>query len=75
MSVILVVIAGVTILVPYLYVKPLQLSEVEKCQDRQPVDEMDGLVQERRNPSANALELLLSCTKPSKCLVTQSSNE
>ena len=24
----------------------------------------DGLVQERRNPIANALELRLSCTKP-----------
>ena len=27
----------------------------------------DGLVQERRNSSANTLELHLSCTKPSKC--------
>ena len=27
----------------------------------------DGLVQERRNSIANALELRLSCTYPSKC--------
>ena len=27
---------------------------------------IDGLVQERRNSSANALELRLSCTNPSK---------
>ena len=28
---------------------------------------MDGLVQERRNSIANAMELRLSCTNPSKC--------
>ena len=28
--------------------------------------QIDGLVQERRNSIANALELRLSCTKPSK---------
>ena len=28
---------------------------------------IDGLVQERRKSSANALELRLSCTNPSKC--------
>ena len=27
--------------------------------------ELDGIVQERRNSIANALELRLSCTKPS----------
>ena len=29
--------------------------------------QVDGLVQERRNSIANALELRLSCNKPSKC--------
>ena len=29
-------------------------------------DQIDGLVQERRNSIANALELRLSCTNPSK---------
>ena len=29
--------------------------------------EIDGLVQERRNSIANAPELRLSCTNPSKC--------
>ena len=29
--------------------------------------EIDGLVQERRNSIANAMELRLSCTNPSKC--------
>ena len=29
--------------------------------------QIDGLVQERRNSIANALELYLSCTNPSKC--------
>ena len=28
---------------------------------------IDGLVQERRKSSANALDLHLSCTKPVKC--------
>ena len=30
-------------------------------------EEIDGLVQERRNSNANALELRLSCTNPAKC--------
>ena len=29
--------------------------------------QIDGLVQERRNSIANALELRLSCINPSKC--------
>ena len=29
--------------------------------------QVDGLVQDRRNSIANALELRLSCTKSSKC--------
>ena len=29
--------------------------------------QIDGLVQERRNSIANAMELPLSCTNPSKC--------
>ena len=29
----------------------------------------DGLVQERRNSIANALELRLSCTNPTRCLI------
>ena len=32
-----------------------------------PEDEIDGLVQERRNSSALTMELRLSCTNPSKC--------
>ena len=35
-------------------------------------DEIDGLVQERRNSIADALELRLSCTNPSKRLWWQS---
>ena len=31
------------------------------------VHDIDGLVQDCRNPIANALELLQSCTKPSIC--------
>ena len=31
--------------------------------------QIDGLVQERRNSSALAMELLLSCTNPSKCVM------
>ena len=34
---------------------------------RTPADEIDGLVQERRNSIALAMELRLSCTNPSKC--------
>ena len=32
-------------------------------------EHIDGLVQERRNSTANTLELRLSCTKPSICLM------
>ena len=38
---------------------PWQLSVVNEQND------IDGLVQERRNSTANAVELLLSCTNPS----------
>ena len=31
--------------------------------------QVDGLVQERRNSSALAMDLHLSCTNPSKCFV------
>ena len=34
------------------------------------VHHFDGLVQERRNSIANALELRLSCTNPSICVVS-----
>ena len=34
---------------------------------KHPADNIDGLVQERRNSIANALELRLSCTDPSTC--------
>ena len=34
----------------------------------------DGLVQQRHNSSANALELRLSCTNPSVCLLPQQSS-
>ena len=39
------------------------LETGDKLEDRQ--DNSDGLVQERRNSSALAMELRLSCTKPS----------
>ena len=35
--------------------------------------QIDGSVQERRNSIANALELRLSCTNPSKCVLWRSS--
>ena len=31
------------------------------------IEHLDGLIQERRNSIANALELRLSCTNPSIC--------
>ena len=34
-----------------------------------PPQQLDGLVQERRNSTANAMELHLSCTNPSSCTV------
>ena len=37
------------------------------CYNLPPADEINGLVQERRNSIANALELRLSCTNPSRC--------
>ena len=33
------------------------------------IGHIDGLVQERRNSIANALELRLPCTNPSKCQI------
>ena len=36
---------------------------------------IDGLVQERRNSSVLAMELCLSCTYPSICLLTDRANE
>ena len=36
--------------------------------------EIDGLVQERRNSSALAMVLRLSCTNPSKCYLLLSFN-
>ena len=36
------------------------------------IDGLDGLVQERRNSSALAMELRLSCTNPSICVVQRS---
>ena len=42
-----------------------QLEEVMKCETRNVDQHIDGLMQERRNSIANALELRLSCTNPS----------
>ena len=65
----LAVVTGTIILMRYLWVKSLNSFE-----DRASVDEIyewnklqiDGLVQERRNSIANALELRIFCTNPSK---------
>ena len=35
------------------------------------ISEIDGLMQERRNSIDNALELHLSCTNPSKCVLAK----
>ena len=37
------------------------------CQQNDTEYYFDGLVQEKRNPSALAMELRLSCTNPSIC--------
>ena len=47
----------------YPMIKHLQV--VKLCQHRSAETRYDGLVQERRNSIANALELRLSCTNPS----------
>ena len=38
-----------------------KLSHCTSLEDQTPIDEIDGLVQERRNSSALAMELRLSC--------------
>ena len=47
------------------------ISFQQKCflnfKNNPPYPHIDGLVQERRNSIANALELRLSCNKPSVC--------
>ena len=48
---------------------PRQTSWIQKmyCYHHFDQGHIDGLVQERRNPIANALELRLFCTNPSIC--------
>ena len=47
---------------------------IEKCESRRVTDLFDGLVQERRNSIALAMELRLSCTNPSFFTSTQYTN-
>ena len=42
----------------------LKIKMSYQYSDSHCIDKMDGLVQERRNSIANALELRLSCTNP-----------
>ena len=49
---------------PYVYL--VDESDIW-CVQYQFLDQLDGLVQERRNSIANALELCLSCINPSNC--------
>ena len=56
----LAAIAETTILVPYLLSQVTATHGSGTCRSH-----IDGLVQERRNSTANALELRLSCTNPS----------
>ena len=42
-------------------------KDYKYCYSHLAIVHIDGLVQERRNSIANALELRLSCTDPSIC--------
>ena len=51
----------------YMHKWKLSQSILPLSREMGKLQELDGLVQERRNSIANALELCLSCTNPSNC--------
>ena len=50
--------------------KFIQMALEKLCECSLLLQHIDGLMQERRNSIANALELCLSCTNPSTCDVS-----